>query len=98
MKIHHLLSISLLLIGCSCSPSPEHPDPVSGSEYCDEAQFNLEQLNCLNPDNTPMWINADGEEFADTCLRIQEEGGIFIDPKCISEAESCEEADNCPIR
>jgi hypothetical protein len=71
------------------------PD-VTGTEYCQAAEGNLESLQCLNPDGTPMWVNADGEPFHVTCARVQESGGVFINPRCIADATTCEEANACP--
>jgi hypothetical protein len=43
-----------------------------------------------------MWVNSDGETFDVTCRRIQEQGGVFLDPACIAESPTCEEANACP--
>ena len=43
-----------------------------------------------------MWVNKRGERFKETCEKAQEEGLIFLDPKCITDAPTCEEANECP--
>lgn len=95
MSVRLLPLLSALLLGCACSPTPG-PEDVPGTEYCQAAEDTLESLQCLNPDGTPMWVNADGELFHVTCERVQDEGGIFLDPQCIAEATLCEEAEACP--
>lgn len=87
-----LLLIPALLTACIWNET----EPVEGTEFCQAAQDNLEALDCRNPDDTPMWINEDGEEFAVTCRIIQKQGGIFIDPECVATAATCEEANECP--
>lgn len=46
----------------------------------------------------PMWVNLNGERFKTTCEIAQEEGRIFLNPRCISEAATCEEAKACPAQ
>ncbi len=43
-----------------------------------------------------MWVNKKSERFEETCRIIQEEGLISINPRCVMEAESCDEAKACP--
>lgn len=50
----------------------------------------------MNPNNTPMWENADGEPFVETCRRLQDHAGIFVNPQCVADAATCQEADICP--
>ena len=94
--------LAFLVIGCPThnQPEPIGPKPgpivVKDTDLCDEAEQNLEALQCKNRDDTPMWVNQQDEKFGDTCRRLQEEGGIFLDPKCVSKAPSCEEAKACP--
>ena len=85
----------LLLTGCP--PPPPNPIPdVTDTEVCPAAEARLEELQCKDRKGDPMWVNKRGEHFADTCKKAQEEGGIFVNPRCISTAQSCEEAKACP--
>ncbi len=43
-----------------------------------------------------MWVNKHGEKFEDTCRTLQEEGGVFINPKCITLSKTCKEVKACP--
>jgi len=43
-----------------------------------------------------MWVNRHEERFRDTCKTAQEEGGIFLNPKCIANARNCTEVNQCP--
>jgi hypothetical protein len=43
-----------------------------------------------------MWINKKEVPFGETCREAQDSGGIFLDPRCIIAAPSCEEANKCP--
>ena len=45
-----------------------------------------------------MWVNRKGERFKDICEKAQEEGGVFLNPRCIMESETCEEAKECPTQ
>ncbi|ACY16366.1 hypothetical protein [Haliangium ochraceum] len=105
-----LLALAVLLMAaCSSAPkpAPEAPEPagpeppvepvaVGDTDWCLAAEQRLEELGCLDPRGEPMWINRNGERFARTCETIHSEGGVFLNPQCIAEAASCEEADACP--
>jgi len=100
-------AMAALIFGCSSRhPVPgsagvavdEPVTPAPGTGACDAAQAQLKKLDCRDPKGDPMWVNRRGEEFADTCRRIQTEGGIFIDPACIAGATTCEEANTCPAK
>jgi hypothetical protein len=69
---------------------------VRDTDQCGAAYENLKELQCQDSRGKPMWVNSDGETFDETCRRIQEGGGIFLDPVCIAEAPTCEEANVCP--
>ncbi len=63
---------------------------------CFDAGKNLEDLQCRDRHGDPMWVNKKGEPFAETCRILQEEGNIYINPRCIAGAKTCEEAKACP--
>jgi len=90
--------ILLVLTGCpSYVPQPVGPTPVPrDTDACGEAGKNIEALQCLDPRGDPMWTNRNGEKFEETCRKLQEEGGIFLDPKCIASATTCEQITACP--
>lgn len=92
-----LLAFTLILVSC-CGPLSNDKDnpPVKDTDWCQAAEDNLFELECTNPDGTPMWVNQDGEKFKVTCEIIQDEGLIFLNPKCIASAETCDEANACP--
>ncbi len=92
------LLMALLLVGCPTPPDPT--PPVVDTDLCGEAGKNLEELQCRDREGNPMWVNLGDERelFVDTCKIAQEAGGIFLNPKCISEASSCEEAKKCPMQ
>lgn len=69
---------------------------VPDTNYCYSAEANLRNLQCRDSTGDLMWQNKSGEHFATTCKRIQEEGGVYINPKCISNAKTCEELNVCP--
>lgn len=69
---------------------------MEDTDFCDEAEAKLEELGCRDRRGDPMWVNRNGERFAATCQTIQDEGGVFLDPKCIANAKTCEEAMSCP--
>jgi len=90
-----ILAIALVA-GCSGAPIPI-PD-VTDTDLCGEAEVNLERMQCKDRAGDPMWVNRRGERFRDICTKAQEEGGIFLNPRCIMEAKTCEEAKACPSK
>ena len=91
------LAALLLLSGCPSSPRPSPEKPVEG-DSCAAAEARLEKLDCRDPRGDPMWVNRRGERFAETCRTAYEQGGVFLDPECIAEAASCQEANACPAQ
>lgn len=104
MRYLALLIVAAVLTGCPHNPQPPkppRPQPgptpvVTDTDRCQDAHNNLVALQCKRSDGEPMWMNADGEPFSETCRRLQEKGGIFVDPICIAESTSCQEANACP--
>ncbi|WP_428264084.1 hypothetical protein [Haliangium sp.] len=98
-----LLLVGLLIgfgfPGCSSAPGPDPAEPTTKGppDWCVAAEARLESLDCRDPRGDPMWENRRGERFADTCHTLQDEGGVFVDPECIANAATCEEANACPI-
>ncbi len=95
-------AVMVMVIGgigaCKPTAAPETPTPppVSDTDSCEQAERRLEELACLDRRGDPMWVNRNGERFADTCRTAQSEGGIFFNPRCVAAAQSCEEALACP--
>lgn len=97
-----LFLIFFVLFSCVNSagdikPVNTGPVPVVDTDWCESAEVNIKQLNCKDPVGNPMWVNLKGEPFATTCRILQEQGGIFIDPKCIATVSSCKEIDQCTV-
>lgn len=91
--------LSLALIGCPPPTDPHHPGPtpdVEDTDMCDAAEKQLEELECKDRRGDPMWVNKKGERFGDTCRIAQTEGTIFLNPKCVANAPTCDEAKVCP--
>lgn len=65
---------------------------------CDEAEARLEELGCRDSLGDPIWVNKNGERYAETCRVVQEEGMIFLNPRCIASALNCTEANECPVK
>jgi hypothetical protein len=64
-------------------------------------------LGCSSAPKPPPEAPADGDwcaaaearlEKLDTCRTAYEQGGVFLDPQCIAEAGSCQEANACPAQ
>lgn len=94
--MRHLVLAMLLLVGCSSRPDPAQPEPPANGDWCASAEARLESLDCRDPRGEPMWVNRNGERFAVTCRTAYEGGGVFLNPQCIAEADSCAEANACP--
>lgn len=96
-----IISASLLTTACP-PPQPVDigPEPgpivVADTDQCAAADENLEDLQCRDAAGDPMWVNKNNERFEITCKRLQEEGGIMVNPKCIAEAKDCDTAKACP--
>ena len=91
------LLILTALVVCACGPQ-YIPNPPVDTELCGAAEQRLLELECRDQRGQPMWVNARGEGFGDSCRQAQQEGGVFLNPRCIAGAQSCEEADQCPVR
>jgi len=90
-----IIAIGYLLTGCGLvRPQPK---PAPDTDYCDAAGYQIEKLGCRDRRGDPMWVNKHGERFGETCRKIQKASGIFLNPKCISEAKNCNEVMACPM-
>lgn len=87
--------VFLLFVSCHGINDINVPD-VEDTEFCLGAEQNIERLQCMDRAGNPMWINLHGERFSETCRVVQDEGGIFLNPRCVMEAETCEEVNECP--
>lgn len=97
MKYPGLLLLAGLLVACPPEPNVPDPTPIpEDTEYCTAAEKRLGELGCKDRNGDPMWVNKKGERFGETCRIAQEEGRVFVNPKCIHDAKSCEEALECP--
>jgi hypothetical protein len=103
MKIKHFLTTIFLaatLVSCNTKSIHINPDPgpvpVIDTDWCEAADVNIEKLQCFDRAGEPMWINKLGERFAQTCRRVQDEGGVFLNPRCVATAASCDIAMKCP--
>jgi hypothetical protein len=63
---------------------------------CDAAEKKLFDLKCTDRHGNLMWVNKNGEKFGDTCRTVQQSGGVFLNPSCITNASTCQEANTCP--
>jgi hypothetical protein len=97
MKYPVVVVGALLLLGCPPEPHVPDPTPVpEDTEHCGAAERRLEELDCKDREGNPMWVNKRGERFGETCRIAQEEARIFVNPKCIGAAKTCDEANACP--
>jgi hypothetical protein len=67
-------------------------DEVVETNWCPKAESNLEKLKCKARDGSLMYI-----DFTASCVRLQEDGGIFVNPKCIATSTTCEKIKKCPL-
>jgi len=83
----------LPLLFTGCSQTGKRPlDVDKETEYCAQAEQNLECMQCRDRAGDPMW-----EGFRETCERLQKgKGDIFLNPKCIADANRCSEVNQCP--
>ena len=93
--MRHLILALPLLLGCPQTKPVPVPE-VKDTELCGKADENLERMQCSDRAGHPMWVNKKGERFKEICERVQEEGGVFLNPRCVSKAKTCKEAKACP--
>jgi len=91
------LCLTLLVLRCGSQP-PTPPPPQPDTNLCEAAEQNIERLQCKDRLGNPMWINKRGERFKVMCEQVQTEGGVFLNPKCASEATTCKEVNQCPAQ
>ncbi|AKT40316.1 hypothetical protein [Chondromyces crocatus] len=84
-----------VLLGCGPHQGEITPPDVPDTDHCQAAERRLEALQCMNPRGEPMWVNRLGERFAETCRVTQDEGGVFLNPRCIAGVSACSEVDAC---
>ena len=93
----HALLVIIALAVAGCPPPEPKPAPIpEDTDWCEAAEQTLERLQCKDMRGDPMWVNKNGERFKQTCETAQEDGRVFLNPKCVGEAASCEEAKKCP--
>ena len=90
-------TIAIAILTAGCPPVEPKPAPIpEDTDWCGAAEQTLERLGCTDMRGDPMWVNKNGERFEATCETAQEEGRIFLNPRCVAEAVTCEEAKTCP--
>ncbi len=96
--MRHFATLIVLLLSVACSGHQPKPTPIpQDTDMCGSAEQNLERMQCKDQRGDPMWVNKKGERFQVTCENAQRNAVIFLDPACISQAKSCEEANQCPV-
>lgn len=90
------LLLFALLVGCHPPVVPNPPPDPADTDSCGAAEDRLEELQCFDSSGDPMWVNRIGEPFQETCRKAQEEALIFVNPRCVVEALTCNEANRCP--
>jgi len=87
----YLLLILLSLSVFNCNPGetltpPRPPRVVEGTVMCKDAEIHLTELKCEIAKPTKK-----GKSFEQFCKETQD-AGIFINPKCLTTVNNCEEA------
>lgn len=86
----------LLLMGCPRPHEPKRAPIPEDTNWCSAAESFLKSNDCRDRAGDPMWVNKNGERFKQTCETAQRDGLIFLNPRCIAEAENCKAAKSCP--
>jgi len=92
-----LAAALLALPGC---PAPVEPKPApipKDTDMCLAAEQGLERMQCLDRAGDPMWVNRNGERFRQICENAQLEGRVFLNPRCVADAATCDAAKKCPV-
>ncbi len=89
-----LLTLPLSTAGCDpheFAPRAVPQDPHSGTaEDCAAACKNGRKLACVFAENTP-----EGGTCEAVCLNSETSGYASMNPACMAQAKSCEQADDC---
>lgn len=101
MKNINVILILLVILFTTGCPNQKNTDviepdnnstvPVVDTDWCDKAEINLRNLQCKARDGSDM-----SDNFTEICKRVQEDGMIFLNPKCIANATTCDIAKSCP--
>lgn len=89
--------IIILLVNCrDTAYVPPQPTPiVQDTEWCQAAEINLQQLECI-PDDEP--YTKKGLTFTQFCEQKHKDG-VFLNPKClateVNEKTTCSYIDVC---
>ncbi len=95
-----MLAVIIFLIFLNSCPDasyvPPQPTPVvKDTEWCQAAEVNLQQLECI-PDDQP--YTKKGLTFTQFCEQKHEDG-VFLNPKClateVTEKTTCSYIDVC---
>jgi hypothetical protein len=89
---------SLAFILTACHPivikpaSVAHSTPVVvDTDLCGAAQANLQKLGCISTTDP---YTTKGKSFEEFCRETQN-NQIFINPRCLSSVQSCQEMNGC---
>lgn len=94
------IAVLVLCGGAHCNNSPEpSPDFVEDTEYCDDAELNLQKLGCLDElgftDGTVFDAELEKDITFTTFCITRQEAGTHVFPKCLASIESCAQMEGC---
>ena len=99
-----LLMLAIIVGNISCKSDyvpPKQPPVVTDTEMCGKAEENLKVLvqQDKDPDGDCAYLLKPGVRTQDSfelfCKNTQSEGGVFLNPRCISEIKHCSLLDCC---
>jgi hypothetical protein len=87
-----IILVALLLSLLSCKPAipPRETPFVQDTELCEAAEVRLLKLKCEEGQPTKK-----GTRFKDVCEDVQKNGGVFLNPRCLSNITDCNQIDIC---
>ncbi len=99
-RIFSVVFTGMLALSCACTTadSKTGPDPVKKDvEYCSLAQTHLQQMCSADPIKNKLCCDMvrptpKQRSFEQVCRTVQE-GGIYVNPQCISTVQTCEQVD-----
>lgn len=96
MKYLALLALILLALGCPPKdPVVPPPNPPVDTDLCGEMCEHLKTLGCEEGEDVynndiPGPVDEPNQSCEDWCAEMQDKG-VFINPRCVSKVESCDE-------
>lgn len=95
-ELYMTLTLGMVALFACKEPSPPAP-PTPTGEFCEQADQRIR--NCIAQGERHLVADtADGQTFAQVCLRVEKEGKVSMRADCIAQAPTCDEVVECQTK